>query len=166
MTRQDQFANDPRQLEQLVGSVLRQQPLRQAPATLEARVLRELALQAAHPWWQLGFSRWPMAARILFLPLGLSLVRLSFLTTARLVSLWDSIQQSAPASAAQSGLRWFENLGLALQALGNVVTRDLPQWWVYGGAGLALLIYAALFGLGAVAVRTLVAHSEPVRYPS
>ena len=166
MTRQDQFANDPRQLEQWVGSVLRQQPLRQAPATLEARVLRELALQAAHPWWQLGFSRWPMAARILFLPLGLGLVRLSFLTTARLVSLWDSIQQSAPASAAQSGLRWFENLGLALQALGNVVTRDLPQWWVYGGAGLALLMYAALFGLGAVAVRTLVAHSEPLRYPS
>ena len=60
MTRQNKSPTDPRQFEQFVGSVLRQQPLHQAPVTLEARVLRELALQAARPWWQLGFSRWPI----------------------------------------------------------------------------------------------------------
>jgi len=166
MTHPQQPAPDERALEQLIGSVLRQQPLRRAPATLEARVLRELALRAAHPWWQLGFSHWPRAARILCLPVGMALVPLSFLITSRLLSLWQSVQQSTPANAAQSGWRWLENLGQALQALGNVVTREIPQWWVYGGACAALLMYAALFGLGAAAFRTLFVTSEPVRYPS
>jgi hypothetical protein len=166
MTHPQQPAPDERALEQLIGSVLRQQPLRRAPATLEARVLRELAVRAAHPWWQLGFSHWPRAARILCLPVGMALVPLSFLITSRLLSLWQSVQQSTPANAAQSGWRWLENLGQALQALGNVVTREIPQWWVYGGACAALLMYAALFGLGAAAFRTLFVTSEPVRYPS
>ena len=166
MTHPQQPAPDERALEQRIGSVLRQQPLRRAPATLEARVLRELAVRAAHPWWQLGFSHWPRAARILCLPVGMALVPLSFLITSRLLSLWQSVQQSTPANAAQSGWRWLENLGQALQALGNVVTREIPQWWVYGGACAALLMYAALFGLGAAAFRTLFVTSEPVRYPS
>ena len=166
MANGKQPPGDPQQLEQFIGAVLRRQPLRQAPATLEARVLRELAVRAAHPWWQLGFSHWPRAARILCLPVGMALVPLSFLITSRLLSLWQSVQQSTPANAAQSGWRWLENLGQALQALGNVVTREIPQWWVYGGACAALLMYAALFGLGAAAFRTLFVTSEPVRYPS
>lgn len=157
---------DERQLEQYIGTVLGQQPLRQAPATLEARVLGELALRASRPWWLQSFSRWPWAARALFLPLGVGLVQLSFLTTARLVSLWQTLQQSAPASTAQSGLQTLGNLSQAMQTLGNMVTREIPQVWVYGGVGLALLLYAAMFGLGAAAFRTLVATSEPVRYPS
>ena len=165
MTHQQPPSPDERQLEQFVGSILRRQPLRQAPATLETRVLRELAL-AARPWWQRGFSRWPLAARVVCMPLGVGLAWLSLLTTARLVSLWQSIQHSAPASTAQAGLQWFQDLGLALQALGHVVTREIPQWWVYGGAGLAIFVYAALFGLSAAAFRTLLVTSTPARYPS
>jgi len=157
---------DERQLEQFIGAVLGQQPLRQAPATLETRVLQELALRSSKPWWLQGFSRWPWAARLLFLPLGLGLVRLSFLTTAGLVSLWQTLQRSSPASSAQAGLQTLGSLGQAVQMLGNMVTRDIPQVWIYGGAGLALLLYAAMFGLGAAAFRTLVVTSEPVRYPS
>jgi hypothetical protein len=157
---------DERQLERFIGAVLGQQPLRQAPAALEARVLRELELRAAKPWWRQGFSRWPRAARALFLPLGLGLVQLSFLTTARLISLWQTLQQSAPANTARSGLQTLDGLGQAAQTLGNLVTREIPQVWVYGGAGLALLLYAAMFGLGAAAFRTLLVTSEPVRYPS
>jgi hypothetical protein len=157
---------DDRQLEQFIGSVLRQQPLRRAPATLEARVLSALESQAVQPAWQLGFSRWPWAARILCLPVGAALVWLSFLTTARLVSLGQALSRSAPASAAESGWRWFESLGLALQALGNLVSHAIPQWLLYGGAGVALLMYAAFFGLGAAAFRTLLTSPEPVRYPS
>ena len=166
MTHAQRPAPDERQLEQLIGSVLRQQPLRRAPATLEARVLRELAAHAAQPGWKLGFSHWPRAARILCLPVGAALVPLSFLITSRLLSLWQSVQQSTPANAAQSGWRWLESLGQALQSLGNVLSRDIPQWWVYGGAGAALLMYAALFGLGAAAFRTLFVTPETARYPS
>jgi hypothetical protein len=157
---------DERQLEQYVGTLLSRQPLRQAPSTLEARVLRELALRASKPWWLQSFSHWPWAARVLFLPLGLGLVQLSLVTTGRLISLWQTLQTSAPASTAQSGLQALSNLSQAVQTLGNMVTRDIPQVWLYGGVGLALFLYAALFGLGAAAFRTLVVTSEPVRYPT
>jgi hypothetical protein len=53
-----------------------------------------------------------------------------------------------------------------LQAIGNLLTHAVPQWLLYGGAGVALLMYAALFGLGAAAFRTLFVNPEPVRYPS
>jgi hypothetical protein len=160
-----QSAADELQLEKFIGSVLRQQPLRPAPATLEARVLRELELRCTKAW-QMGFSRWPWTARVLCLPVGAALVWLSFFTTARLLSLWQAVQVSAPANAAQSGWRWFEGLGQALQTLGNLVTHAVPQWLLYGGAGAALLMYAAFFGLGAAAFRTLFVSPEPVRYPS
>ena len=157
---------DERQLEQFIGTVLGRQPLRQAPATLEARVLRELALRASKPWWLQGFSRWPWTARVLFIPLLLGLVELSFITTARLSSLWQAVQHSASASKAGSGLQALSNLGQAAQSLVNVITHAVPPVWIYGGATVALLLYAAMFGLGAAAFRTLVATSEPVRIPS
>lgn len=155
---------DERQLEQYIGGVLSRQPLRQAPSTLEARVLRELAVRASKPWWLQGFSHWPWAARALFLPLGLGLVQLSFLITGRLMSLWQTLQSSSAANTAQSGLQALSNLSQAVQTLGNMVTRDISPAWIYGGIGLALFLYAALFGLGAAAFRTLVVTSEPVRY--
>jgi hypothetical protein len=154
---------DPQQLERFIGKVLGQQPLRQAPATLERRVIRELALRASKPWWLQGFGRWPWVARLMFLPLGLGLVQLSFTAMARLSALWQSLQHSAPASTAQSGLQVLSNLGQTTQALGSLFARAVPQMWIYGGAGVALLLYAAMFGLGAAAFRTLVVTSEPVR---
>jgi hypothetical protein len=166
MSKLNKPPRDERELEQYVGKLLSRQPLRQAPPSLEGRVLRELAVRAARPWWLQGFSRWPWAARVLFLPVGVGLVQLSFLTTGRLVSLWQALQSSAPASLAQSGVQMLGNLGQAVQTIGNMVTRDIPQVWIYGAAGLALLLYAALFGLGAAAFRTLLATSEPVRYPT
>jgi hypothetical protein len=163
MSTQSKPPRDPQQLEQFIGTVLGQQPLRQAPASLELRVMQELALRASKPWWLQGFGRWPWVARLLFLPLGLGLVLLSFNATARLSSLWQSVQHSAPVSTAQSGLQVFSNFGHAIQALGSLFAHEIPQIWIYGGAAVALLLYAAMFGLGAAAFRTLVVSPEPVR---
>lgn len=157
---------DERQLEQYINTVLRRQLLRQAPSTLEARVLRELAAQAAKPWWLQGFSRWPWAARLLFVPLVLGLVQLSFLATGRLATLWQTLQGSAPASAAQSGLQLLSSFSQAVQMLANMVTRQVSPMWIYGVAAAALFLYAALFGLGAAAFRTLIANPEPARNPT
>jgi hypothetical protein len=157
---------DQQELEQFIGTVLRRQPLRQAPATLEARVLRELTERAARPWWLQGFGRWPWSARILFLPVSLAFVQLSLLATDRVASLWNAIQGSTPVGTVRSGLGLFENLAQALQTLGNMLTHGIPQAWIYGGAGVALLLYAAMFGLGAAAFRTLLEAPEPLRYPS
>ena len=156
---------DERELERFIGRVLSQQPLREAPANLEARILQRLAEEAARPWWQQGFSRWPWSARLLFLALGAGLVRVSFLTLGRLDVLWQAVQQTAPVDTARAGLQLISNLGHALQTLGNMVTQGIPQAWIYGVVGVARFLYAALFGLGAAAFRSVIDTTpEPLRY--
>jgi hypothetical protein len=156
---------DERELEQYIGKLLRAQPLRQAPASLEARIQQQLALQAALPWWLQGFSAWPWLARILFTIVSGGLVLLTYLTSDRLGWVSQALQQSSPANAARSTAQMFGNLGHALQTLGDLVTRNVPSAWLYGGAGVALFLYAALFGLGAAAFRTLIDTTpEHARY--
>jgi hypothetical protein len=152
---------DEQQLEQYIGKLLRAQPLRQAPASLAARIEQQLALQAARPWWVQGFSAWPWLARILFAIASAALVALTYLTTDRLSWISESLQQSSIANATRAGAQMFTNLGHALQTLGGMI----PAAWLYAGAGVALLLYAALFGLGAAAFRTLFDPTpEPARY--
>src|SRR5580765_3865165 len=141
MTKLNKPPRDAQQLEQYIATLLRQQPLRQAPTTLESRVLGELALRASKPWWLQGFTRCPWVARVLFLPLGLGLVQLSFLSTERVMSLWQTLQRSTSAASAESALQRVSNLTQAVQTLGSMVSREIPQVWIYGGAGLALLLY-------------------------
>ena len=55
------------------------------------------------------------------------------------------------------------SLGHAAQTLGDLVMREIPAVWIYGGVGFAALLYAALFGLGA-AFRTLVLAPQHAPY--
>lgn len=148
------------ELEQYIGKLLRAQPLRQAPASLATRIEQQLALQAARPWWVRGFSAWPWLARILFSIASAVLVALTYLTTDRLSWISEALQQSSLANATRASVQMFTNLGHALQTLGGMI----PAAWLYGGASVALVLYAALFGVGAAAFRTLFDPiSEPVR---
>ena len=151
-------------LEQFVDALLRKQPLRRAPAGFEARVLQRLAQQAARPWWLQGFSRWPKAAQLLFLPLTVGCVPLLFRAAGSLTALLQSARQSAPVSAAQSAATTVEALGHTLQTLGDVVMREIPSVWIYGGVGLVALLYVALFGLCAAAFRALVLTPQHATY--
>ena len=93
------------------------------------------------------------------------LVLLTYLTTDRLGPLSLGLQQTAPANAVRAGAQMFSNFGQALQTLGEIITRNIPTAWLYGSAGVALLLYAALFGLGAVVFRTLIDTTpEHARY--
>ncbi|MGH8254060.1 MAG: hypothetical protein ACRES2_08460 [Steroidobacteraceae bacterium] len=151
---------DELELERYIGKLLRAQPLRQAPASLQARIEQQLTLQAARPWWVQGFSAWPWLARILFAVLSAGLVALTYLTTDRLSWISQALQQSSIANAARASAQMLANLGHALQTLGAMI----PSAWLYGGIGVALLLYAALFGVGAAAFRTLFDPTpEPVR---
>jgi hypothetical protein len=156
---------DERELEQYIGKLLRAQPLRQAPASLEIRIEQQLALRAARPWWLQGFSAWPWLARILFVFVSAGPVVLTYLTSDRLGWISRALQQSSLANAARASAQMFANLGHALQTLGDMLTRNIPSAWLYGGAGVALFLYAALFGLGAAAFRTLIDTTpEHARY--
>ncbi|MBS0389111.1 MAG: hypothetical protein JSR15_11585 [Proteobacteria bacterium] len=155
MNRTPRPPRDERELEQYIGKLLRAQPLRQAPASLEARVQQQLALQAARPWWLQGFSAWPWLARLLFGLVGAGLVALTYLTTDRLGWVSDSLQQSTLATTGRGAAQMFANLGHALQLLGEMLTRNVSSAWLYGAAGVTVFLYVALFGLGAAAFRTL-----------
>lgn len=147
---------DADRLEKLVHAALRQLPPLPAPATLESRVLRELARREALPWWRQGFGRWPLPARLLFVPLSAGCMKLAFLGIAALGSMLNAAQQTAVVSSVQSRWQALSEIAQSLQSLGTLVVRDVPQLWIYGAAGLALLLYVALFGIGAVAFRSLV----------
>ena len=43
-------------LEKYIDSVLRAQPDKRAPASLESNVLAAIAQRAARPWWQRSFN--------------------------------------------------------------------------------------------------------------
>jgi hypothetical protein len=118
--------NDPDQkLERLISRTLRAQPLRTAPQTLEARVLREIERRAAVQWSRLDFMRWPVVVRVAFVLLCIAMAKIMFDVTA-----WGTTQLVA-------------------------ALRFVPLDWVLGALVFSVVMYAALFSLGAVAYRTL-----------
>ena len=147
------MSDDPEKLQHVVDSLLRQQPLRRAPATLEARVLAQIALQGAPlPWWRKGFAHWPVAARAVFLAASYGFIRLSI---EGVMSLLAFVRSGEVARTAMSLVN--EGAG-ALSATGSVVgliVHAIPVLWLYGAAVFGFALYAVLFGLGTVAYRTL-----------
>lgn len=155
--------HDAERLAQQIHATLQRLPPLQAPATLESRVLRELARREARPWWRQGFGRWPLAARVLFVPLSAAFIQLAFLSVGAFGSALTTAQQSTVLSTAEN--RW-QALSGALQSLrttGALVVQNVPQLWIYGAIGFALLLYGSLFGIGAAAFRSLVVTPHAAR---
>lgn len=155
--------HDAERLAQQIHATLQRLPPLKAPATLESRVLRELARREARPWWRQGFGRWPPAARMLFVPLSAGFIKLAFLSVGALGSAVSSAQQSPVLDTAAT--RW-QALSGALQSLrtiGALVVQGVPQIWIYGAIGVALFLYASLFGIGAAAFRSLVVTPNAAR---
>lgn len=137
-------------LERLIGQLLRDQPLRRAPDSLEARVLAQLRRRAARPWWHYGFSHWPAAARIAFVATSLACAMLGLRLAEWIAS---PLEASSFASGWLADIHWIEAFLAAMAAL----VRYLPPGWVYGLLIVFGLMYATLFGIGAAAYRTLYA---------
>jgi hypothetical protein len=154
---------DPEQLEQRIGALLRTLPAQLAPPSLERHVLQELARRAARPWWLQGFGRWPVLARLLFAPVSLGFVKLAFMAVALIGAALDTASRSELATAAHSHWHRVSGLAHSVQSLGNLVFAHIPLTWIYGGAACAVLLYAALFGIGAAAFRSLIATPQALR---
>ena len=142
--------------EQALNRVLRNLPLRRAPDTLVPRVRREMERRAARPFWQRGFSQWPPSARIAFAALCIALVGLTLLDGSWAIIMRtfndvgvSSMSRVQPLVAAFASAR----------ELVQLVARVIPPAWLSIGIAAAGALYAALFGLGAVAYRVL--YSPP-----
>jgi hypothetical protein len=154
----NETSESEREAELLLDRVLRDLPVRQAPSTLEGRVLRELQRRAALPWWRHSFSRWPAPARIAFVLTCVALVGLALVGGA-----WALADLGSTHAFSAMSRPWVRQT-LALVGVAGELSHSLasvvPPEWVYGGLAVSAALYTALFGLGIAAYRTLYANSN------
>jgi hypothetical protein len=142
-------------LERLVGEVLRDQPLRRAPASLEARVFAELAARSRLPWWRRGIASWPATVRVpviagcaVCVPLVWILtVWLAAVTRQRLAGPIESLQ------AARHAVTWFGTTTAQ-------IIQSIPREWLVGGLIATATLYAILFALVAFGYSMLYPRHE------
>ncbi len=142
-----QSPSDPLEdpLEPIFDRALRELPLRRAPTSLESRVFCELERRATLPWWRRSFTHWPLMARAAFLVICGASAGLA-------------IEGGASAAADVRSLYWAREIGALMASGGSLVTllaRIAPPLWLYEGIAVCGVLYAVLFGLGAVLYRTL-----------
>lgn len=157
MTSRDR--NDEK-LERLVSQALRQQPLRRAPASLEARVLDEIAARARLPWWRRGIATWPAAVRIPVIAGCAICVPLVWILSVwlaeRLVSVATHPGIARPIATAR-------DTGRAIVSAGTLtvhIVHAIPQQWLLGGIIATATLYATLFALVAVGYSLLYRRPE------
>ncbi|MBI4625109.1 MAG: hypothetical protein HY736_18055 [Verrucomicrobia bacterium] len=142
-------------LERLIHQTLRELPSRRAPRSLESRVLAELERRAALPWWRKSFAHWPVAARVAFVILGAGVAKILLFAA---VSVQAGFDPAVLTTAFARQFAWMEtglNLARSLGDFAGIVLGSIPSLWLYGGLAFVGAMYAALFGLGAAAYRTL-----------
>jgi hypothetical protein len=136
--------NDER-IERLLTGALSGLPLRRAPDALQRRVLEELAQRAVLPWWRRNFSRWPLAARTVFVLVCVVLAGLSLtggLTQQFGAQTWSWVQPAVGVMAS-------------ISAVASLAVSLVPPLFIYVILIVGALLYTLLFGLGAFAYRTL-----------
>lgn len=146
-------------LERLVSQVLRDQPLLQAPASLEARVLSELATRARLPWWRRGVASWPAGLRVPVIAGCAVCVPLVWVLSLWLVARVASATRSriaGPLAALQSTGHTLASLG----ALTAHFIQSIPREWLLGGIIATATLYAVLFALVAVGYSLLYPRPE------
>jgi hypothetical protein len=147
--------NHSEKLERAIHQTLRALPPRRAPRSLEARVFAELERRAALSWWRQSFAHWPLPARAVFFVAALALVKLTLTVAVWVMAGFDSASflaaLSTPVSWAQAGV----SLVRGVTDFCFVIFRSIPPLWLYGTVAFVAAMYAALFGLGAAAYRTL-----------
>ena len=150
--RVEPLMNNEEKLERLVGRVLKQQPLRKAPGTLEARVFA--ALEAARRA-ALVAREFPALAARRARDVPARLVRHR---EARVDGVMWLLTDARPATVVAGPVTWYEHLSSFVSTLGSLgytLVHAIPPHWLFIGIAFTATLYVALFALGATAYRTL-----------
>lgn len=118
-------------------------------------MLAELARRAALPWWRKSFAHWPPAARALFVVAALFVAKLA---VSGAIWLFSGLEVAQYRTIFATEIGWLESartLGHAVSSFLDILARNIPPLWIYGGLALCVAAYAAIFGLGAAAYRAL-----------
>lgn len=138
--------------EPLLDRLLRDLPMRRAPATLELRVFGQLERRAARVWWRRGFTAWPIATR------GAFVILCSAVVVGSVLGPWATAGIRTLRGAGALATSWVHPAAAAAAWAGEfsaLLVRAIPPAWLYGIAAAGALLYAMLFGLGAAAYRML-----------
>jgi hypothetical protein len=135
-----------------IHRILRAQPDRAAPATLESRVFAEIARRAALPWYRQSFARWPLAARAVFLVVSAAIAAAMILALARILNILPARVGALSTNSLIMMARGYWNMaaGYCAYHLAGIPS----SVWAIVAAGVAAC-YATLFGFGAAAYRYL-----------
>ncbi len=145
----------PEQLEQKIHAVLREQPPRRAPMSLESRVLGEIARRQALPWWRKSYAYWPQSMRLLFMLVSVAVVAGGVLGSMHLAGLLTA-QTFAPVIQPVVGaVATLRAAGHALYDLVRPLAPSVSTQWLYVALAVIGASYALLVGLGATAYRVL-----------
>lgn len=135
-----------------IHRVLRAQPDRAAPASLESRVFTEIARRAALPWWKQSFARWPLAARAVFMVVSAAIAAAMIITLARILNILPGQFSTISTSSLFMNIRGYWNMAAGYCAYHLA---DIPAYVFTIIAAAVAACYAALFGFGAAAYRYL-----------
>ena len=102
------------------------------------------------PWWRLSYTHWPLLARMAFFVLTLALVAGFSLACIAGSSHWP-----APLRNMAVPLVQLRSLFVFATDLCAILIRSLPAPWLHSAAAIFAALYAAVFGLGALAYRLL-----------
>ena len=147
-------------LEHLTHEALRQLPPCRAPASLEARVLNEVAARTAQPRRAVGINRGPLAARLALMAGCVLCIPLAWVL---MTSLRMQLSYMLAATGAIHVLHGFRGVSSALLLLAELavhLAQRIPGAWLFGGLLATGALYAALCALGYLVVRSAAPHSK------
>ena len=147
-------------LEQLAHEALRQLPPCRAPASLEARVLSEVAARAAAPRRAAGINRWPLAARLMLMVGCVACIPLAWVLVSSLRMQLTYTLMATGAIHVLHGVRGVSSALLLLAELAVHLAQRIPGAWLFGGLLATGALYAALGALGYLVLRSAAPHSK------
>ncbi|WP_221032248.1 hypothetical protein [Actomonas aquatica] len=145
----------PEQLEQKIHAVLREQPPRRAPMSLESRVLGEIARRQALPWWHKSYAYWPQPMRLTFLVIACGLAAAAVLGSMHLAGLFSAAAITSFFEPITSAVATLRAAGSSLGELVRPLVPTISTQWLYVALAVIGASYALLVGVGATAYRFL-----------
>ncbi len=143
------------QLEQFIHRELRALPPRRAPHTLESRVLAAIEHQAAVAWYHKSWTYWPATVKAAFLAVGTGVSGAAIAAFYLMSQGADTSTLSAAVGERFAGAAALFHVCRWIVSYTSETIANIPPLWLYGGLAFVAAMYAAFFGLGAAAYRTL-----------
>ena len=145
------------QLERRMQRALRELPLREAPPSLERRVIEAIEFRRR------GFASWPLIAKAALIACCLASALLVVLGLKELGTGLATLPANPSIAGRLYTLRAVADAAAALGALIVRLVRMIPPAWLLSGLVATAFVYAMLFALVTIGYSTLYTTPERSR---